>query len=65
MNKTTTKRNKSSKKTVTRKLGNNLPKGINLNKSGTYRVRKMVNGVKLDVSLATLKDAKAILDSVS
>jgi len=51
------KGSKSSKKVNAKKGSNKLPKGVTINPSGTYRVRKMVNGQVFDKSLSSKKEA--------
>lgn len=63
MSKTTTKRNTSSRKMVTKRgtttTKRSLPQNISMNTGGTYRVRKSINGNNYDVTFRSLKDAKA------
>lgn len=64
MNKTT-KRSNSTKKKSTTKVKRSLPKFISKNTADTYRVRKTSNGVTFDKTVATLKEAKAIVKTMS
>jgi hypothetical protein len=53
------KNKKSSMKNTTKKVKRSLPKNISMNPSGSYRLRKTIDGIKLDMSFERLKDAKA------
>ena len=61
----TTKRSNSSKMKSTTKAKRSLPKFISMNTAGTYRVRKTSNGVTFDKTVTKLKDAKAIVKTMS